>query len=213
MTRFAFAHASSLGALRRPAHPRHENHRASGLWIPDGCAVPALDTTHEMQGKLQSPQRLQHSYLPISRPSARRSPMETNVSWCTSLRPTRATAAPAFGRCRSRRVSKARSPKSRSSSPSACSTRTTACASCKARARSGRGGWGVLVTPGDTLANTFQKQLRHWQLARMGQASKRAACDFPQVNRRAHLHGGLLYDFAGVPPSTRRAYFPCKGGW
>jgi vanillate O-demethylase monooxygenase subunit len=25
-----------------------------------------------------------------------------------------------------------------------------------------RGGWGVLVTPGDTLANTFQKQLRRW---------------------------------------------------
>jgi hypothetical protein len=25
-----------------------------------------------------------------------------------------------------------------------------------------RGGWGVLVTPGDTLANTFQKCLRQW---------------------------------------------------
>jgi hypothetical protein len=26
----------------------------------------------------------------------------------------------------------------------------------------GSGGWGVLVMPGDTLANTFQKQLRRW---------------------------------------------------
>ena len=32
----------------------------------------------------------------------------------------------------------------------------------------GRGGWGVLVTPGDTLANTFQKQLRRWLLAQHG---------------------------------------------
>ncbi len=30
-----------------------------------------------------------------------------------------------------------------------------------------RGGWGVLVTPGDTLANTFQKQLRRWLQARI----------------------------------------------
>ncbi len=29
----------------------------------------------------------------------------------------------------------------------------------------GRGGWGVLVTPGDTLANLFQKQLRRWLTA------------------------------------------------
>jgi len=28
-----------------------------------------------------------------------------------------------------------------------------------------RGGWGVLVMPGDTLANTFQKQLRRWLMA------------------------------------------------
>lgn len=28
-----------------------------------------------------------------------------------------------------------------------------------------RGGWGVLVMPGDTLANTFQKQLRRWLTA------------------------------------------------
>ncbi len=31
-----------------------------------------------------------------------------------------------------------------------------------------RGGWGVLVTPGDTLANTFQRQLRRWLLAQAG---------------------------------------------
>ena len=31
-----------------------------------------------------------------------------------------------------------------------------------------RGGWGVLVMPGDTLANTFQKQLRRWLLAGAG---------------------------------------------
>jgi hypothetical protein len=35
----------------------------------------------------------------------------------------------------------------------------------------GRGGWGVLVTPGDTLANLFQKQLRRWLLAETRGAS------------------------------------------
>ena len=29
----------------------------------------------------------------------------------------------------------------------------------------GRGGWGVLVMPGDRLAYTFQKQLRRWLTA------------------------------------------------
>jgi vanillate O-demethylase monooxygenase subunit len=35
-----------------------------------------------------------------------------------------------------------------------------------------RGGWGVLVTPGDTLANTFQKQLRRWLLQEITAATK-----------------------------------------
>ena len=34
----------------------------------------------------------------------------------------------------------------------------------------GRGGWGVLVMPGDTLANTFQKQLRRWLTTRPARA-------------------------------------------
>jgi hypothetical protein len=29
----------------------------------------------------------------------------------------------------------------------------------------GRGGWGVLVMPGDTVATAFQKQFRRWLLA------------------------------------------------
>ena len=32
------------------------------------------------------------------------------------------------------------------------------------------GGWGVLVTPGDTLANTFQKTLRRWLTQRLSTA-------------------------------------------
>jgi phenylpropionate dioxygenase-like ring-hydroxylating dioxygenase large terminal subunit len=30
-----------------------------------------------------------------------------------------------------------------------------------------RGGWGVLVAPGDTLANTFERELRKWLLSRL----------------------------------------------
>ncbi len=32
-----------------------------------------------------------------------------------------------------------------------------------------RGGWGVLVTPGDTLANTFQRTFRKYLLRALGQ--------------------------------------------
>ena len=30
-----------------------------------------------------------------------------------------------------------------------------------------KGGWGVLVSPGDTLANTFQKTFRRWLLSNL----------------------------------------------
>jgi hypothetical protein len=33
-----------------------------------------------------------------------------------------------------------------------------------------KGGWGVLVMPGDTLANTFQKTHRQWLMRSVKQA-------------------------------------------
>ncbi len=42
MTHFAFAHSSTLGPLCGPADQGHENHRASGLWISDGCSLSRL---------------------------------------------------------------------------------------------------------------------------------------------------------------------------
>ena len=43
----------------------------------------------------------------------------------------------------------------------------------------GRGGWGVLVMPGDRLANTFQKQLRRWLTAHPASAASVASAANP----------------------------------
>ena len=79
--------------------------------------------------------------------------------------PNTASAAPSSGRSRSRQDSEGRR------------GRTNRIRGARARRRSAdvrvagpsevpinpaRGGWGVLVTPGDTLANTFQKHFRQW---------------------------------------------------
>lgn len=104
MTHFAFAHASSLGIC---ADPRIRDMKITVY--PDvgyqmDAPFPALDTPHELQGKLQS----------------------AHHRMCELQHPREIPINP------------------------------------------GRGGWGVLVTPGDTLANTFQKQLRRWLLEQAG---------------------------------------------
>lgn len=142
MTHFAFAHSSSLGLC---ADPRIRDRKITTH--PDGgyqmdAPFPALETTHELQGKLQSAhQRLQRSFPPAfgpsqSRPGFKGPPAEKQVEFPIGVLDE------------DRRMCELQSPREIPINP-------------------GRGGWGVLVTPGDTLANTFQKQLRRWLLAQV----------------------------------------------
>lgn len=176
MTHFAFAHASTLGVC---ADPRIRDMKIS--LHPDGgyqmdAPFPALDSSHEMPGKLQSSHhRCQRSWLPnfttirqtftdgdvrvlvhIPSPNTRES---CTCFWSVAISPG-FDGPPAAQQVEfairvldeDRRMCELQTPREVSINP-------------------GRGGWGVLVTPGDTLANTFQKQLRRWLTNEAAQAS------------------------------------------
>lgn len=170
MTHFAFAHASTLGLC---ADPRIRDMKVTVH--PDGgyqmdAPFPALETTHEMPGKLQSAHhRRQRAWLPnfttirqtftdgdervlvhIPSPNTRE---RCTCFWSLAISPG-FEGPPAEKQIEfaigvldeDRRMCELQTPREVPINP-------------------GRGGWGVLVTPGDTLANTFQKQLRRWLLA------------------------------------------------
>lgn len=170
MTHFAFAHSSTLGLC---ADPRIKEMDIQTL--PDGgyqmdAPFPALDTAHEMPGKLQSAHhRRQRGWLPnfttirqtftdgdervlvhIPSPNTRES---CTCFWSLAISPGFRGPGPeaqiAFAvrvLDEDRRMCELQIPREVPINPA-------------------RGGWGVLVTPGDTLANTFQKQLRRWLVA------------------------------------------------
>jgi len=176
MTHFAFAHASTLGIC---ADPRIRDmdikvHGDGGYEM--NAPFPALNSSHEMPGKLQSAHhRCQRSYLPnftiirqtfadgderllvhIPSPNTRES---CTCFWSLAISPGFQGPEPekqidfAIGVLdEDRRMCEMQSPREIPINP-------------------GRGGWGVLVTPGDTMANTFQKQLRRWLLAQEGSES------------------------------------------
>jgi len=167
MTHFAFAHASTLGLCADP--------RISGIEItvhPDGgyqmdAPFPALETGHEIPGKLQSAHhRCQRGWLPnfttirqtfrdggervlvhVPSPNTRES---CTCFWSLAISPG-FDGPPAENQVEfavkvldeDRRMCEMQSPREVPINPE-------------------RGGWGVLVAPGDTLANTFQRQLRRW---------------------------------------------------
>jgi phenylpropionate dioxygenase-like ring-hydroxylating dioxygenase large terminal subunit len=167
MTHFAFAHSSTLGLC---ADPRIRDMEITTH--PDGgyqmdAPFPALETAHEMPGKLQSAHhRRQRSWLPnfttirqtftdgdervlvhIPSPNTRES---CTCFWSLAISPGFKGPPPeaqiAFAvnvLDEDRRVCELQIPREVPINPA-------------------RGAWGVLVTPGDTLANTFQKQLRRW---------------------------------------------------
>ena len=167
MTHFAFAHRGTLGACADPRIRDMEiqTHPDGGFEM--NAPFPALETTHEMPGKLQSSHhRRQRCWLPnfttirqtfqdgderilihIPSPNTR----ETNTCfWSLAISPNfRGPAADdqiAFAirvLAEDIRMCESQIPAEVPINP-------------------GRGGWGVLVTPGDTLANTFQRQLRQW---------------------------------------------------
>jgi phenylpropionate dioxygenase-like ring-hydroxylating dioxygenase large terminal subunit len=167
MTHFAFAHRSTLGAC---ADPRIRDmdiktHDDGGFEM--NAPFPALDTPHEMPGKLQSAHhRRQRCWLPnfttirqtfldgderllvhIPSPNTR----ETNTCfWSLAISPNFRGPAVDDQIAFAIRVL--------DEDIRMCESQIPA----EVPINPGRGGWGVLVTPGDTLANTFQRQLRQW---------------------------------------------------
>ncbi|MFZ4778656.1 MAG: Rieske 2Fe-2S domain-containing protein [Terrimicrobiaceae bacterium] len=170
MTHFAFAHSSTLGKCADPRIPDMQI-----TLPPDGgfqmdAPFPALTTPHEQPGKLQSAHhRRQRCFLPnfttirqtfsdgdervlvhIPSPNTKES---CTVFWSVAISPD-FQGPPAEEQIKfaigvldeDRRMCELQSPREVPINPA-------------------RGGWGVLVTPGDTLANTFQRQLRRWLIA------------------------------------------------
>jgi phenylpropionate dioxygenase-like ring-hydroxylating dioxygenase large terminal subunit len=170
MTHFAFTHSGTLGKAADYRVPPMDIQL-----LPDGgfqmdAPFPALNTPHEPPGKLQSAHhRRQRCHLPnfttvrqsfadgdervlvhIPSPNTRGS---CTVFWSLAISPGFKGPAPAAQMefaikvlDEDRRMVGAQIPPEVPINPA-------------------RGGWGVLVMPGDTLANTFQKQLRRWLLA------------------------------------------------
>ena len=167
MSHFAFAHSGTLGVSADP--------RIRGMEItlpPDGgyqmdAPFPALESTHEMPGKLQSAHhRRQRSWLP-NFTTIRQSFMDGDERVLVHIpSPTTRDSCTCFW-------SLAISPGFDGPTPQAqidfairvldedrqmCEMQVPR----EVPINPSRGGWGVLVMPGDTLANTFQKQLRRW---------------------------------------------------
>lgn len=167
MTHFAFAHATTLGTAADPRVPEMRIVPTADGGFEMDAPFPALETQHEPPGKLQSAHhRRQRCYLPnfttlrqsfndgdermlvhIPAPHDRES---CTVYWSLAISPG-FRGPPADRQIEfstgvldeDRRMCELQMPREVPINPA-------------------RGGWGVLVTPGDTLANTFQKYLRQW---------------------------------------------------
>lgn len=166
MSHFAFAHADTLGKAADPRIPDMDI-----ALHPDGFQMdapfPALESAHEMPGKLQSAHhRRQRCWLPnfttirqsfhdgdervlVHVPSPNTGESCT-VFWSLAI-------SPAF-----------RGPPPESQIEFAIRVLDEDRQMCELQIprevplNPVRGGWGVLVMPGDTLATTFQKQFRRW---------------------------------------------------
>jgi phenylpropionate dioxygenase-like ring-hydroxylating dioxygenase large terminal subunit len=167
MSHFAFAHATTLGvAAGHRIPPMKIEVQGDGGFEMD-APFPALETPHEQPGKLQSAhRRRQRNWMPnfttirqtfddgdervlvhIPSPVGAESCV---VFWALAISP--GFTGPSAGSQiefatrvldEDRQMCESQIPREVPINPS-------------------RGGWGVLVSPGDTLANTFQKQLRRW---------------------------------------------------
>jgi phenylpropionate dioxygenase-like ring-hydroxylating dioxygenase large terminal subunit len=170
MTHFAFAHASTLGKCADPRIPEMDISVHSDGFQMD-APFPALTTPHEQPGKLQSAHhRRQRCFLPnfttirqsfadgdervlvhIPSPNTQES---CTVFWSVAISPDFRGPPPdsqiEFAirvLDEDRQMCELQIPREVPINPT-------------------RGGWGVLVTPGDTLANTFQRALRQWLTGR-----------------------------------------------
>ncbi len=166
MSHFAFAHSSTLGVAAKPEIPPMNIQEYSDGFLMD-APFPALDIPHEQPGKLQQAhRRRQRCYLPnfttirqtfangdervlVHIPSPV-SVKECRVFWALAISPG-FDGPPADNQIEfatrvlneDREMCENQFPKEVPVAPE-------------------KGGWGVLVTPGDTLANTFQKSFRRW---------------------------------------------------
>jgi vanillate O-demethylase monooxygenase subunit len=167
MTHFAFAHATTLGAAADVRLPEMNIRTLDDGGFQMDAPFPALETPHEQPGKLQSAHhRRQRCFLPnfttirqsfadgdervlvhIPSPNTRET---CTVFWALAI-------SPGF-----------RGPPPDSQIDFAIKVLDEDRQMCELQIPAevpinpARGGWGVLVMPGDTLANTFQKQLRRW---------------------------------------------------
>jgi phenylpropionate dioxygenase-like ring-hydroxylating dioxygenase large terminal subunit len=174
MTHFAFAHSGSLGVAADSIVPAMEITE-----FPDGFQMeapfPSLASPEVQPGKLQQAhQRRQRCFLPnfttirqsfadgdervlVHIPSPN-DPECCTVFWSLAISPGFRGPAPADQMAFAVRV---------------LEEDRTMCENQVPREvpiNPSRGGWGVLVTPGDTLANTFQRTFRKFLLRGLGQA-------------------------------------------
>ncbi len=187
MTHFAFAHTDTLGKAADCRLPPMDIRP-----LPDGgfqmaAPFPALQTAHEPPGKLQcAHERRQRCWLPnfttirqsfadgdervlVHIPSPN-TPATCTVFWSLAISPgfrgPGAEEQIAFAvkvLDEDRRMCESQLPPEVPINPS-------------------RGGWGVLVMPGDSLANLFQKQLRRWLTSEFPLTSNSSAVSEPVKN-------------------------------
>ena len=168
MTHFAFAHATTLGKAASPLVPEMKI-----ILYEDGFQMeapfPALETSHEQPGKLQSAHhRRQRCHLP-NFTTIRQTfedgdervlvhiPSPNTLTECTCF--WALAVSPGF-----------KGPHLEDQLNFAVQVLDEDRIMCENQVPAevsinpARGGWGVLVTPGDTLANTFQRTFRKYLL-------------------------------------------------
>jgi len=171
MTHFAFAHATTLGKAASPTVPEMTITSYEDGFQMD-APFPALESPHEQPGKLQSAHhRRQRCFLPnfttirqsftdgdervlvhVPSPNAQG---ECTCFWALAV-------SPGF-----------KGPPPQDQLQFAIKVLDEDRIMCESQVppevpiNPSRGGWGVLVTPGDTLANTFQRTFRKYLLERL----------------------------------------------
>ena len=170
MTHFAFAHRTTLGRCADARLPEMDIRATADGGYQMDAPFPALQSSHELPGKLQSAHhRRQRGYLPnfttirqsfpdgdervlvhIPSPNTRES---CTCFWAIAISPGFQGPPPEAQMEFATRVL--------DEDRQMCELQLPR----EVPINPGRGGWGVLVMPGDTLANLFQKQLRRWLTA------------------------------------------------
>ncbi len=169
MTHFAFSHSTTLGMAADAVVPEMDIKVFEDGFSMD-APFPALKTPHEQPGKLQSAhRRRQRCTMPnfttirqtfrdgderilVHIPSPNTT-FQCTVFWALAISPGFRGPAPEDQIAFATRV---------------LDEDRTMCENQVPREvpiNPARGGWGVLVTPGDTLANTFQKVFRKYLLS------------------------------------------------